>query len=238
MGPTDPTDLVKAGKELAETFRKLVEPFSEPVLRELGLYVAEKVRFIRFKNSIGVLERARELLSEHGFQPKTVDPKVLVPILEGAGLEGTDDLIEKWSRLLASAASGGEVLPAFARILAEIGSDEVRILDYVTDYSKRLEMMTGDVYAIDLKALRQSTSLSLEEFCIRMLNLDRLGLVKLITTGGHEFGEKYYGDSDLDSVGLTRLGRTFVQACRGPKRIKDASALPQSASDQSLNSAG
>lgn len=221
----EPTDLAKAGKELAETFRKLVEPFSEPVLREIGLYVAEKVRFIRFRNSIRVLERARELLSEYGFEPKAVDPKVLVPILEGAGLEDTNDLIEKWSRLLASAASGGEVLPAFARILAEIGPDEVKILDHVTDYSKRLEVMAGDVYAIDIKTLRQYTSLSLEEFAIRMLNLDRLGLVELITTGGHRFGMKYYGDSDLDSVGLTRLGRAFVQACRGPKRIKDISAV-------------
>jgi Abortive infection alpha len=133
----DPTDLLTAGvKELAETIRKLVEPFSEPVLSELGLYVADKVRFIRFKNSIKVLERARELLYEHGYEPMVVKPKVLVPILEGAGLEDTDDLIEKWSRLLASAASGGEVLPAFARILAEIGPDEVRILDHVTDYSK------------------------------------------------------------------------------------------------------
>ena len=220
-----PTDLVKAGKELAETLRKLVEPFSEPVLRELGLYVAEKVRFTRFKNSIRVLERAGELLSEHGFEPNAVDPKVLVPILEGAGLEDTNDLIEKWSRLLSSAASGGEVLPAFPRILAEIGPDEVRILDHVADHSKRLEVMAGDVYAIDLKTLRQNTLLSMEEFSIRMLNLDRLGLVELITTGGHRFGGKYYGDSDLDSVGLTRLGHAFVQACRGPRRIKDVSAL-------------
>lgn len=220
-----PTDLVNASKELAETFRKLVEPFSEPVLRELGLYVAEKVRFIRFKNSIRVLERAGQLLSEHGFEPKAVDPKVLVPILEGAGLENTDDLIEMWSRLLASAASGGEVLPAFARILSEIGPDEVKILDHVTDHSKRLEVMAGEVYATDIKTLRQFTSLFPEEFPIRMLNLDRLGLVELITTGGHRFGMKYYGDSDLDSVGLTRLGRAFVQACRGPKRIKDISAV-------------
>ncbi len=67
--------------------------------------------------------------------------------------------------------------------------------------------------------------LSMEEFSIRMLNLDRLGLVELITTGGHRFGGKYYGDSDLDSVGLTRLGRAFVQACRGPKKIKDISTV-------------
>lgn len=221
----EPTDLIKAGTELAETFRKLVEPFSEPVLRELGLYVAEKVRFIRFKNSIKVLVRARELLYEHGYEPKVVNPKVLVPILEGAGLEDTDDLIEKWSRLLASAASGGEVLPAFARILAEIGPDEVKLLDHVTDYSKRLEVMAGDVYAIDLRTLRQNTLLSMDEFSIRLLNLDRLGLVELVTTGGHRFGMKYYGDSDLDSVGLTRLGRAFVQACRGPRKTKDVPAV-------------
>lgn len=221
----EPTDLVKASTELAETLRKLVEPFSEPVLAELGLYVAQKVRFINFKNSIKVLKRARELLYEHGYEPRVVNLKVLVPILEGAGLEDTDDLIDKWSRLLASAASGSEVLPAFARILAEVGSDEVKILDHVTDYSKRLELMVGDVYAIDLRTLRQNTLLCMEEFSIRLLNLDRLGLVELITTGGNRFGMKYYGDSDLDSVGLTRLGRVFVQACRGPKRIKDVPAV-------------
>jgi hypothetical protein len=219
------TDLAKAGAELAETVRKLIAPFLEPVLSEAGLYVAEKIRFVRFQNSLRVLERASQLLANYGINPKAVDLKLLVPILEGAGLEDNDDLIEKWSGLLASAASGGEVLPAFARILGELGPDEAKILDHTADHSKRLEVMAGDVYAIDLRTLRQNTLLSMDEFSIRLLNLDRLGLVELITTGGHRFGMKYYGDSDLDSVGLTRLGRALVQACRGPKRIKDVSAV-------------
>ena len=215
------TDLAKASAELAETLRKLIAPFLDPVLGEAGLYVADKIRFLRFQNSLRVLERAKQLLSDNGIDPQAVDLKILAPIQEGAGLESSDDLIEKWSGLLASAASGGEVLPAFARILAELSSDEARILDHIADRSRRFDWMTGDVYGIDLKDLRQFSFLEPEEFCIRMLNLDRLGLVELITTGGNRFGQKYFGDSDLDSVGLTRLGRTFVQACRGPKRGKE-----------------
>ena len=121
------TDLAKAGAELAETVRKLIAPFLEPVSSEAGLYVAEKIRFVRFQNSLRVLERASQLLANYGINPKAVNLKLLVPILEGAGLEDNDDLIEKWSGLLASAASGGEVLPAFARILAELGPDEAKI---------------------------------------------------------------------------------------------------------------
>jgi hypothetical protein len=216
------TEVAKASAELVEAVRKLITPFLDPVSAEAGLYVADKIRFVRFQNSLRVLERARRLLSDNGIDPQSVHLKVLVPILEGAGLEDSEDLIEKWSGLLASAASGGEVLPAFTRILAELSSDEAKILDHVADYSKRLEVMAGDVYGIDIMALGQYTSLSPDEFAIRMLNLDRLGLVELITSGGHRFGQKYHGDSDLDSVGMTRLGRFLVQACRGPKKIKDA----------------
>jgi len=217
------TDLAKAGAELAETVRKLIAPFLEPVSSEAGLYVAEKIRFVRFQNSLRVLEQASQLLANYGINPKAVNLKLLVPILEGAGLEDNDDLIEKWSGLLASAASGGEVLPAFARILAELGPDEAKILDHIADHSKRLEVMAGEGYAIDLKTLRRYTSLSIEESGIRMLNLDRLGLVELIVTSGYTFGQKYYRDSD--KVGLTRLGCAFVQACRGPKGIKGVSAV-------------
>lgn len=106
-------DLGKAGAELAETLRKLIAPFSDPVLSEAGVYIADKIRFLRFQNSLHVLERAKQLLSDSGIDPQAVDLKILVLILESASLESNNELIEKWATLLASAASGGQVLPAF-----------------------------------------------------------------------------------------------------------------------------
>jgi len=65
------TDLAKAGAELAETVRKLIAPFLEPVSSEAGLYVAEKIRFVRFQNSLRVLEQASQLLANYGINPET-----------------------------------------------------------------------------------------------------------------------------------------------------------------------
>lgn len=93
------------------------------------------------------------------------------------------------------------------------------MLDRMADHSKRLDHMAGDVYAVDLKTLRQSSNLTLEAFAIRMLNLERLGLIELIATSGFSIGQRYSRDFELDLVGLTRLGSSLLQACRGPGRL-------------------
>ena len=55
-----------------------------------------------------------------------------------------------------------------------------------------------------------------EDFRVRMLNLERLGLVHQLTRSGMDPNTRYAGD-DEGHVGLSSLGRAFVSACRGPR---------------------
>lgn len=200
--------------DLTESVRKLIGPFSDPVLKELGEYVATRIRFIHFKRSLKVLEEAKRLLDERGIKPNPVDLKILVPILEGAGLEDNDDLISMWSGLLASAASGGRVLPAFARILRDISPEEGRILDYIYTHRKEFRIMWHA--AVRKEELEKAIGLGAEDYGIRILNLLRLRLIEQVTSEGLQWRPGYGNWSAGGHVGLTALGESLIDACKGP----------------------
>ena len=209
-------ELLRPVAELTESLRKLIAPFSDPVLKELGAYIAGRIQFINFKRSLKVLEQAKYLLDERGIKPQSVSLKILVPILEGAGLEDNDNLIEKWSGLLASAASRGKVLPSFAHILSELSPSEAKILDYIYTHRKKLEFVGGS--GVDKQDLEKAMGLSIEEYGIRILNLRRLGMIEQVTTDAMRW-QAGHGDWGAGGdVGLTALGESFIDACKGPPK--------------------
>lgn len=210
-------EILRPVADLIESLRKLIAPFSDPVLKELGAYIAGRIQFINFKRSIYVLEQAKTLLADLKITPNPVELKILIPIIETAGLEDDEDLIIKWAGLLASASAGGEILPSYTRILAELSVDEVKILDFLFHNSERLYQINEEVYGIGLMTLNEFSNLSLKEYSIRILNLDRLGLIQPLMTGGLRLGLRYNMNSNSDIVGLTQLGYSFVQACNGPQ---------------------
>jgi len=208
--------LLKPLADLSESVRKLIAPFSDPVLKELGEYVAGRIRFIHFKRSLKVLEGAKCLLDEQRIKPKVVNLKILVPILEGAGLEESDDLIEMWSGLLASAASEGKVLPSFARILSGLSPSEAKILDYIYAHHKQVEYEATP--GVDKQELESAMGLPVDEYAIRIQNLRRLGLIDQVTTDAM-FWKRGMGDwSSGGHVGLTALGEALITACKGPPK--------------------
>lgn len=219
MTTNDPTEWVKAGSELAESVRQLISPFTDPVLNQLGQYIADKIRFLRFRNSLKAAERANAILSEHGLERHRVSPKVLVPILESAGLEEDEDLIELWACLLASAASGAPVSAAFPAILSQIGPMEVRFLDWLY---RELEATRarGDLSPPEARVTSQRAkrelSLPDREF---QLVADHLLRLRLVGTGGphpEHLGTESHTLYDYQELVLTTLGEEFVKACQGP----------------------
>lgn len=185
------------GTEIVESVRKLIAPFSDPVLSELGQYIGDRIRFLRFRNSLRVLRRARTLLAESGLEPQPVPPKVLVPILEGAGLESDDDLLEAWAQLLAAAAAGRVVLPSFPRILEQLTPLDAHLL---------VHMRTPDGYKLsrvdELQDALQCDSVSIE---ISLHSMRGLGLV--------ERGPDPYENA----FEVTKLGQAFSDACSGAR---------------------
>lgn len=191
--------------DVKEFISKILGPSSG----EVGLWLGEKVRFLRLKSSIKVFNKAREILNEAGFsEPKPVELKTLVPLLEYCSLENEDkNLIERWAGLLASACSSGLKLNAYPYILNQLSSNEVRFLDSLYEN-----------YDNTISELNSISDNNFNKISIHVDNLIRLGLCRsLMAThfeselGEYEVFYKY--------VQLTPLGRDFIKACKGPDRI-------------------
>jgi hypothetical protein len=135
----DEKDLVKAGVEgavagavEASGFRDLVQQFLGPLATEVGTGLGYVGAVLRIKLGLAMMKRASRMLSDAGIDPKRVAPKLFLPILEHASLEEDDYLQERWAALLANAADPSGAVPvsaAFPRILKDLCSEEVRILD-------------------------------------------------------------------------------------------------------------
>ena len=97
---------------------------------ELGALVADKIRFLRWKNALRTVERARELADACDVSLKQPALKFLVPFLEHCSLEEEDeDIQEFWAQLLVAAGvefKSGHLL--FMRLLREMTGTEARLL--------------------------------------------------------------------------------------------------------------
>lgn len=72
-----------------------------PSFREVGMYLADKVKFHRLKSLNKILARARVLNLDQAYAN---DPQLrfLIPFVEKASISDDDDLVELWARLLNS----------------------------------------------------------------------------------------------------------------------------------------
>ena len=209
--PEDPDSLKIIGD-----VHRLIAPFTDPVLGELGKYVSEKIRFVRFRNSLKTMEKAKQLLDEHGLNPNPVELKVLIPILEHSSLEDEQSMVEKWARLLASASSKAFVPPLFPKILAELTPQEVRFLDWMWSQTIMSECQDPDKNRISVEKARASGCLAEREFDLFVRNLLRLGLILVGGVATVHDNLKPRELQDYQITMLSSLGRHFVRACRGP----------------------
>ena len=203
--------------DIAKSIKEFISPFSGPVLKELGGYVAGRIRFVHFKRSLKVLEQAKALLDKRGISPRAVNLKILVPLLENVGLEDSDDLIGLWSGLLASAATDEDILPSFVHILSEISPDEARILDYIHIHRTKQNLLPNP--AVDKEELEKAFDLTPDAYGIRLLNLLRLGLIEEVSSDAMIWRTGYGSWGAGGTVGLTALGEALIRACNGPQKI-------------------
>jgi Abortive infection alpha len=128
----DLTGIGKAVSSLSQPIQGFLSKILGPASSEVGELIADNIRFIRWKNTLKILEKAQKEIELRGIQPKQIPLKTLVPILEGASLESDDENLQaKWSNLLTSAASGILSRPSYPKILSEIVQTEAKILDYL-----------------------------------------------------------------------------------------------------------
>jgi len=204
-------DILDLAADLKEFAEKLLGPSAE----ELGLIGGEKIRLLRFKSSIKTFKRAKEMLKEAGFSdPRPVELKTLVPLLEYCSLENDDsDLIEKWAGLLASACSDGLRSYSYPQILNQLSPKEAKILDEMYGVLKNIRRELRWVKDIGLN--RFSFKLNNDEDLIYIYNLNRLGLVEFKDEG---IGKLDGGFKDDNYYKITPLGMDFIEACLGPNK--------------------
>ncbi len=232
----------KFTKEGRELLAKVLGPWAEAIGEGLG---AER----RARNASDLLEKAFEQLAKAGVEKCEIHPRFFMKVLEDGSWEDDDYLRSRWANLLASAGSGdGGTLPSFAAILAELSSEEVKILEcFGARYypvrrgrrsptpNKRTALSTLEMaqFGVDQKRGR-----------VLMDNLIRLGLCEaygrdlkrelgmmsrklkndlrgqldpeVIVEQLHKTLDPFVDQSRVETIKITRLGREFVNACRGP----------------------
>jgi len=200
---------IDAGVQVTKELREFLLTLVGPVGKEMGEVMADKVRFLRFKNSLRTFERAKQLLAEHEIEPQQVNIKILIPVLEGASLEEDDGLVEKWAGLLASASANEPFHPSFPQLLNELSPLDARILDYAFEEAER----RGHDRSVTVDDLVKVLGKNETDIYLSTENLMRL---RLMTPYMHNANPP---EGEYQNVWITRLGFEFINACFGPKGI-------------------
>ena len=98
-------DLIGLPKSIIDSAEKFFGKLLGDSLSETGLLLSDKIKYLRFKNQVKILNKAETLLKEKGISPKAINLKILVPLIEYSSLESSSSLQEKWAKLLANSAT-------------------------------------------------------------------------------------------------------------------------------------
>lgn len=117
------------GQAALAFFQKLLGPVGEA-----AEFLSDKIRFYRWKSSLRVLQRAREIAQKNDLDVKEVPLKFLIPFMERSSLEdeSDDELIERWATLLAQATKDpNSIRPIFVDILSRLSAESVKALEKI-----------------------------------------------------------------------------------------------------------
>ena len=223
--------LTKLPKEVLDKCEKFFSSLLGEAVHEAGGILADRVRYVRLKNQIKILEKTNDLINSSGCQVKSVDLKVLVPLIETCSLEDNDDIQNKWASMLANLAtldSDSFFNRNCIEIFGRLSPDEIAILDYcyeeyirvigpvvVKKEGKLVIEINNMMFSSDAKftPLAFKERLGLTDFRIRLYteNLTSLGLL--------QFEEVDWDPNENDLIVshdtyVTYLGLYFVRICK------------------------
>lgn len=211
-------ELVVAAKAASE-LEPAVRDFAEATgllgpVREMVEWVTQSIRYRREPSKAKLLVTSAAKIRASGLPVRAVDDRLLRAVLEDGALEDDPEMQERWANLLAGAATGSTVAPAYPEILRQLEPVESRLLDELVDEHGMTRSMPPG-YPVH----------SVPEFEPRHFgNLERLGLVAWEVRGSGSGGTYTLGE--LESLPRvppqrwltsTALGAAFVTACRSPE---------------------
>jgi Abortive infection alpha len=160
---------------------------------------------MRWERGIKLVERCEAFLRERGMAAPTrqVPLKMVLPLIEAASLDDSDELLDLWATLLVNAAdadSGVNVTRRLISILQDFEPLEAKCLQMIA--SKPRQGISTDQPPFDsLVAARPEVEIAL-------WNLVRLGCLQPV---------KYYDRPSVELVSVTMLGQQLFAACSKPK---------------------
>jgi len=119
---------IEAGIEIAKEFLgKLIMPAVE----ETGLLIKDQVTFWKFKNQVNILNKSKVYCLKHNIEPKKIQLKLLVPLIENSALEEDEDLQDKWAILLSNMVDSEQNIEnhVFPYILGQMSKKELLFIE-------------------------------------------------------------------------------------------------------------
>jgi len=128
--------MAKAADEASAEIAKGLSSIVAIPSAEVGNYIADKIRFLRFKSLLKVLKKAEKMCEQEGTKLKAPAIKFLVPFAEAASLEEEDDdnIQSLWANLLKN-SDKIEIADGlmFVNFLKNIGHREVKFLKEIVE---------------------------------------------------------------------------------------------------------
>lgn len=208
---------IEKGLDLAKEFLgKLIGPTVE----ELGLLAGDSIKYLRFKNQIRILLKARDYVEKRKLSVKEIPIKILVPLLENSSLEEDDELQDKWANMLTNMVDSELNLQnqIFPYLLGQISIQEFNQLkklsideaEFLKEQKELREKRKSDVFPqnAEIRKLNEKVEqteqrglwIDLEEY--ERANLIRLGLIRELppriyvqefkTGGGYDQEEEWH----------------------------------------------
>lgn len=238
MGDDEIVESAKAVQEVAKTTGKALEVaekvggFVAKVIREplesaVGM-LSDRLRFIRWERQLRMVDRCEEIIRKRKLEGKTrpVPAKLALLIMENASLEENDELQDLWANLLSSALDPnfkGTLRSAFIDIIKQLEVVDAYVLNYLyhsyLDSIKKQEISEEESpSSIGWERDEITTALSISNSVYEnsVDNLMRVRCVKplvLKLTGIRAGDEPMTIDKGYDTICLTSLGKSFVEAC-------------------------
>ncbi len=198
-------------KQILDKTEKFMSILLGPSVNEYGELFADKVRFRRFKNQVKIFNKTREILEKNGLEPKELNLKTLVPLIEKSSIEEDELLQDKWANLISNIATTPEngLEPKLINTLSSLSSLEAKILDFIHEdfyIQQQLEL-----------ARLLKRSFSSRKYTLKDIKLEDI-TIKFSKVEEHfklnkEFTKIYI--DNLESLGLLRFEEPEIEIDNG-----------------------
>jgi len=106
--------------------------------REFGGTVADWARYLRYRNTLLILDKVKATLARRSAIGKTltIPPRISLPLLEGASLEFEEDIQALWAGLIANTIDPMRAIKptkVFIEILRGLEPLDARVLQFLAD---------------------------------------------------------------------------------------------------------